>query len=69
MTDDREAIVCEWEPGGRASRRMVFEPRADGYYRREQVWSGRDEWRTVGTEQVDDVEIRTGPVDELDLEH
>lgn len=63
MTDRSDAFVVRWEPDNTAPRRALFEPRVDGWYRREQIWTG-DCWRTLGTELVETVAIENPPADD-----
>jgi hypothetical protein len=56
--DRSDAITLQYQPAGRAARRLTFEPRSDGGYERiEEVWSGCGYWRQVGSERVDTVSV------------
>lgn len=56
--DRSDAITLQYQPAGRAARRLVFEPRSDGgYLCVEEVWSGCGYWREVGSEPVDTVSV------------
>jgi hypothetical protein len=64
MTDKPtgDAVVVEWSPAGRADRRTVFMPDSSGAYTRlTQARSCTDDkpWRTVGSERVDSVTVKT----------
>jgi hypothetical protein len=63
MTDDRrDRITVRWRPTGRAPRRLVFEPRSDGGWLREEQTRIHDgTWRTVGTETCTDLAFE-GPI-------
>jgi hypothetical protein len=63
--DRSDAITLQYQPSGRAARRLVFEPRdAGGYECIEQVWSGCGYWRDVGGEPVERVTIDDGDVEQ-----
>ena len=50
--DRRDAVTVRWD-----DTRLRFEPRDDGCWRRfEETWTGC-QWRTVGTELVDEVAV------------
>jgi hypothetical protein len=56
--DRSDAIVMTMQPAGGPARRVTFEPRDRGGYRRvERVWSGCGYWRHVGSEVVDYLSI------------
>lgn len=60
MTDRSDAVVVTYQPAGRAPRRLVFEPRSgDGpdWQRVEEVRDHNGEWREVGSELVERVDV------------
>lgn len=60
MTDRSDGIVITTRKNGAAFRR-TFEPRSDGRYDvREQTLTIEGDWREVGHEVVDDVEVENG---------
>lgn len=57
MTDHSDAIIVRWEPARGPPRRLRFEPRSDGRYRRvTEEWNGCA-WRATGQEIVTDVAV------------
>ena len=63
MTDDRrDRIIVRWRPTGRAPRRLVFEPRSEGgWLREEQTLAHDGTFRTVGTETCTELAFE-GPI-------
>lgn len=67
MNGPEDAIIVRYVPVGGGERRIVFEPRVDGYYRREQTWlydEGR--WHETGCEVIDRVAFENVPASAVD---
>jgi hypothetical protein len=56
MTGD--AFAVEWQPDVGARRKLRFEPVDERWLRVEYEWNGC-QWREVGNELVDDVELES----------
>lgn len=56
MTGD--AFSVEWQPDRGPRRKVRFEPVSEGWRRTTYQWNGC-QWRPVGTEHVDDVELES----------
>lgn len=64
MTDARDrsdAVIVRWTPIGRATRRYRFEPHSAGGWTAYEEVRARGEWRPVGTESVEELDIENPP--------